>query len=74
MEIILSALNLFPQPYARKAEKIEQLTATVTSYHERLKDAKLAGHLTSTKSVEDIIKKGIAEIEFIVMTQPKPVI
>lgn len=42
-----------------QAKKIEHLTSTITSYNERLKDTKFVGHPTSTKPVEDIVKKGI---------------
>lgn len=59
---------------AEQAEKIEQLTATVNGYYERLKDPKAESLQSNTKSIKDIIKKGVTEMKFIAMNQNKPVI
>jgi hypothetical protein len=52
---------------------INQLATTVTNFNERLENLKIISPPISTKQYEEIIKKGISEIEVIVNNQPKSV-
>ena len=52
---------------------INQLVNTVANFNERLENLKIISPPVSTKQYEEIIKKGISEIELIVNNQPKSV-
>ncbi len=53
---------------------INQLATTVTNFNERLENLKIISPPVSTKPHEEIIKKGIADMQLAVGNQPKSVI
>jgi hypothetical protein len=52
---------------------INQLATTVTKFNERLENLKIISPPVSTKPYEEIIKKGIADIQWAAGNQPKSV-
>ena len=52
---------------------INQLATTVTNFNERLENLKIISPPISTKPYEEIIKKGIADMQLAVGNQPKSV-
>ena len=52
---------------------INQLATTVTNFNERLQNLKIISPPVSTKPYEEIIKKGIADMQLAVCNQPKSV-
>ncbi len=52
---------------------INQLTVTVNGFNERLQNLKIISPPIGTKSLEEIIKKGIADLQLTAASQPKNV-
>lgn len=52
---------------------INQLTGKVNSFNEKLESQKILPPPTDTKPVQEMIKKGIMEMQLIIATQPKNV-
>lgn len=50
---------------------INQLTVTVNSFNERLQNLKIISPPIGTKPLEEIIKKGIADLQMTAASQPK---
>lgn len=60
--------------YADNIASINQLATTVTNFNERLANLKIIPPPVSSKTYEEIIKKGITDMQLTVGNQPKNVI
>jgi hypothetical protein len=59
--------------YTDNVAAINQLAITVNSFNEKLENLKIIPPPVSTKPYEEIIKKGISDMQFTVNNQPKTI-